>query len=281
MEYGQLEYVSSPHRKLLQRQKDVVRLRCKVVEDSQQIVTTFATLVLSVYRLVCRLQVPVEEIRIFLLFMKCSKLRPQMNMFDGTKSEIVHANDLGQLITCLHEHSSWFNYHLIKFIAIEFGKEEGKKLISEYEDELRAYCTDLVAYQCPEFSLTKEVPTGYEELNVKLAEEFTSYHVQDITMLRNTLSRLLAVEPHVFHLTSVEEGCVLITWVVPSAVAQHIISAVFQCMEDLKKLNVIHVSTPSFGDVIIETQETPYAVVSLHCVQAGVVNMSLCKLSLH
>ena len=224
------------------------KLRCKLVKSSRNILVAFSSLVLDVFRLLRRLDIPFEEVQIFLMFLRCSQTIPDARMFDERNSDISQSQDLQQLILSLRNYTSWFNYHLIKVISSKFGQEEGARLINDYEEQLKNYFIDQLVYQCPEFSLTDKVPGGYEELTVKLAKDYTSFSTQDLTLLRLTMSELLSIEPHVFNLRSIEEGCVLVTWAVPSSVAQHIVSTALQCMEDLSHHEVTWIRI--FGKVI-------------------------------
>lgn len=218
--------------------REVEDLRCKVARDSEEIMATFAQLVLAVYRLLRSLEVELEEVRMVLLFMGCYKMgspQQQVGMFSGT-SDIETAPTLTSLIQALHNYSSWFNYRLIKFVAEKFGGEEGKKLIEGYEAKLKQYFLMTIAYQCPEFSLTDGLPEGYEQLEVKVAWDFRTSRLQDVTLFQAKLSELLGLEPHIFQLKSLEEGCVLITWAVPAVVAPHIVTEVHSCRSELTEV---------------------------------------------
>ena len=67
LKLGELEYIQGKD------QREIKALRCKVVRDSQNITMKFASLVLGVYRLLVRLQVPIEEIRMVLRYFGCFK----------------------------------------------------------------------------------------------------------------------------------------------------------------------------------------------------------------
>lgn len=237
LKYGELENIRGKN------QRDIRALRCKVARDSQNITMKFASLVLGVYRVLVCLQVSVKEIRMVLLYFGCFKNTPRsenVSLFSSS-SDIAKVEDLASLIECLHNYSSWFNYRLIKFVAIEFGREEGKKLIADYEEELAKYFENLIAYECPEFSLTKGVPPGYEQLVVKVDWDYQSCKAQDVALFQASISSILGLEPEVFQLKSIEEGCVLFTWGIPSAIVHHILVQALRSKHALQEREVLFV----------------------------------------
>ena len=222
--------------------KEIQNLRCKVAVDSENITMRFAKFVLAVYRLLESKQVKVREVRLALCYLGCYKSvwKGNVPMF-GSLSDVNQAEDLAKLIECLRNYSSWFNYYLLKFIAEEFGGEEGKTLVVDYEGDLTKYFESVIAYLCPEFSLAKGIPPGFQQLDVKVDWDYKSCRAQDIVLFRAKLSELLQLKPHVFQLKSIEEGCVSMTWLVPSMLVPYIISEVrlHKCkLEEMCVLNI-------------------------------------------
>lgn len=212
-------------------------LRSKVVKANNDIKMKFTKFVLDVYRLLMKKRVAVEEVRLGLLFLGCFKKSSKSTVISPA-SELSHAESIQSLIECLHEYSSWYNYHLIKFVATEFGKEEGTKIVDEYLSNLSSYCEKIIACQCPEFSLSDGLPPGYDHLVVKVDWDHTA---QDIAIFQAELSSLLHLEPEVFILKGVEEGCVLVTWAVPQCITIHIVMETMKQQQLLAKWKVLAV----------------------------------------
>lgn len=240
LELAKFDYLEGSRRE----KREIQNLRCKVARDSENITVRFAKFVLAVYRLLESKQVKVCEVRLALYFLGCYKTvapgKENVPIF-GSLSDINQAEDLAKLIECLRNYSSWFNYHLLKFIAEEFGSEEGKALVADYEDDLAKYFENVIAYLCPEFSLVKGIPPGFQQLDIKVDWDFKSCRAQDIVLFQAKLSELLELEPHVFQLKSIEEGCVSMTWLVPSLLVPYIISEVrlHKCkLEEMCVLNI-------------------------------------------
>lgn len=231
---------AEPHKK--------AALRSKVVKANNDIKMKFAKLVLDVYRILSKLQVAVEEIRLGLLYLGCFRDKTggeheQCYSVLSPTSELSHVDTVQSLIAYLHQYSSWYNYGLIKFVATEFGKEEGALVIDEYVESLTLYCEKIVACQCPEFSLADGLPPGYDQLVVKVDWDYLSRTAQDIAIFQAELSTLLNLEPEVFILKGVKEGCVQITWAVPQVITSHIVVASIKYHQQLANLNVLSIIT--------------------------------------
>ena len=240
LELGRFDQIEGSRK----NKREIEKLRYNVIRDSENITMRFATLVLAIYRLLFRNHIPLEEVRLALLFLGCHRNKPagqNVSMFSNTTSDIAQAPDLAALIQGLHNYSSWFNYRLLKYVATHFGGEEGKTLIAEYEEDLRGYFENLIAYQCPQFSLTKGIPQGCEQLDVKVEWDYRTCSAQDVAHFQATLSDVLDLEPYVFQLRSIEEGCVLFTWAVPATVALHILTETLSHKSTLKEWKVVYV----------------------------------------
>lgn len=190
-------------------------------------------------------KVAVEEIRLSLLYLGCFKNKTESKSEQysviSPASGLSHTKSVQSLIACLHQYSSWYNYGLIKFVATEFGGEEGILIIDNYMKNLTSYCEKIVACQCPEFSLANGLPPGYDQLIVKVDWDHLSQTAQDIAIFQAELSSLLNLEPEVFILRGIEEGCILITWAVPQAITIHIVVESMRCQQQLAKLNVLSI----------------------------------------
>ena len=188
------------------------------------ITSHFAVMVVGVYRLLKQNNAPVDEVRLMLQFLGCrttAAKNEKVTLFSNS-GELSESRDLESLISCLQKYSSWYNYRLMKLVAEQFTGEEGKKLISDYEAHLRKHYVTLIAYQCPEFSLDREAPHSYARLVVKVDWNYFSTNLQDITTFQSSLADILELEPYVFQLRSVEEGCVRFEWSLPAGLEPHV-----------------------------------------------------------
>ena len=245
-------------------ERQVSSLRHKIIRDNESITDSFAIMVVGVYRLLKQKNAPVDEVRLMLQFLGCQPGKPNdgnMRLF-STSDEFSDAKDLVTLIECLRKYSSWYNYRLMKVVAVQFAGKEGKLLISDYEDDLRKHYISLIAYQCPEFTLGNGVPPGYTRLTVKVDWNYRSTNLQHITLFQASLADILELEPYVFQLLSVEEGCVLFDWAVPDAVESHVVSKMIEKEECLKEQRVLYLEIASAKRVFTERPSLPPKVNS-------------------
>jgi hypothetical protein len=229
-------------------EKQISSVKRKVIHDTRNITRTFAVMVLGVYRLLKQSNTPVDEVRIMLQFLGCKTSNKtgseSITMFSGS-DEISESKDLTQLVECLRKYSSWYNYHLMKEVAEQFAGDEGKKLISDYEADLRNHFISLIAYQCPGFVLEQRVPPGYTQLIVKVDWDYMSTNLQDIATFQTNLADILELEPYVFQLRSVEEGCVRLEWGLPASLESHVTDMMAEREECLKKLKILRIEVVS------------------------------------
>ena len=220
----------------------------KVIHDTRNITRTFAVMVLGVYRLLKQSNTPVDEVRIMLQFLGCKTSNKtgseSITMFSGS-DEISESKDLTQLVECLRKYSSWYNYHLMKEVAEQFAGDDGKKLISDYEADLRNHFISLIAYQCPDFVLEQRVPPGYTQLIVKVDWDYMSTNLQDIATFQTNLADIFELEPYVFQLRSVEEGCVRLEWGLPASLEPYVTDMMAEREECLKKLRILRIEVVS------------------------------------
>ena len=204
--------------------QDPEDLKCQMVKESRAIIRKYATLVLQVYRLLQKVSAPFEEVHLALITLGCTQSQPGSGpssspLFPGS-SEIAKAKNMPELVMSLHSYSSWFNYDLIKFLSEQFGGKEGVDLIAAYEDELREFFKKFV-FECPQFA-GQTTPDGFTEMEMKVDWEYHNCKTQDVAIFKTTVTELLEIEPHALRLKSVEEGCVLLTWMISSSTIPHI-----------------------------------------------------------
>ena len=183
-----------------------------------------------------------DEVRIMLQFLGChtTKKSDSVTMFSES-DEISKSRDLSGLIECLRKYSSWYNYRLMKVVAEQFAGDEGKKLIADYEADLRKHYVGLIAHHCPDFTLEEGIPPGYTRLIVKVNWDYWFTNMQDVATFEASLAEILELQQYVFQLRSVEEGCVRMEWALPAALESHVVDIMGEKKECLKDLNVLSI----------------------------------------
>ena len=180
--------------------RKIEELKYQIVTESQAIIRKYGRLVFEVCNLLKRLNVSSEDICLQLVHM-------------GYPIGEISQGNLTALMTSLHSYSSWFNYEIIAVIAEDFGGNAGRQLITEYEENFKSFLNK-VTYCCPQYM--SNVPQGFEGFLVKVDANFKSFTLQDVTLYKARIVKLTEVPPQCLLLRSVEEGCVLMSWFVPT-----------------------------------------------------------------
>ena len=189
------------------------KLRVQLAVESRRILEHFASFCIRVGDVLQAKGVTTDRLRTLLQYRLGSKNIGELSMKHINEARTIH-----NLLCVAEPFASWFNYDLIAFLAKELGEEEGSAIVADYESKFQQYLQKLV-FECPPFSSIKSIPSGFEELTVKLDWNFEHISIQDITIFKAKLCKFLGhSDPSVFILKSVEEGCVLLTWLVSSSI---------------------------------------------------------------
>ena len=188
--------------------KEAEAMKHKIVVESQKIIRQYSDFVMNVYHLLESCNVDYELVKMKILHM--GQPGSSVDMPEVSKSK-----NLKQLITAFHLYSSWFNYEVVKVVAEDFGGKEGNKLVAEYETILATFAKRFII-KCPQFMPNPTIPPHFEGFVMKVEKEYFSSTAQDLVLFKSTIVKLTGIEPYCLLLRSVEEGCIKITWLIPS-----------------------------------------------------------------
>ena len=202
--------------KLLKEKKGLSEaLRVKLAVESRRMLEHFTSFCICVGDLLQSKGVTTDRVRALLQYRLGSK-----NIGDFSMKQVTEARTIHNLLCAAEPFVSWFNYDLIAFLAKELGDREGMMVVADYEAKFQQYLQRLV-FESPPFSAIKSIPSGFEELAVKLEWNFEEIIIQDITIFKGKLCEFLGhSDPSLFILKSVEEGCVVLTWLFPSSIVE-------------------------------------------------------------
>ena len=235
-------------------------LKYQIVTESQKIMRKYSDFVLKVCYLLEHLNASYEYVKMKILHLGCVThpvLKSATHM-----PEISQAKSIKELLTSLHLYSSWFNYEIVKVIAEDFGGNDGSRLVEDYELSLNEFCHKFI-YECPQFMPNSKIPAGFEGFVMKVNKDYYHYTVQDLTIYKTTVVKLTGIEPCHLLLRSVEEGCIKMTWWIPSALVQSVLKTV---NSHKAALAVIDVQSVNVGgkcvDIRFTSHKLPFTSVS-------------------
>ncbi len=224
-----------------------------LVRESKAIRRSFADFVLNVCELLeSSPTATTQKIQLALQYLGnpsavLTRNSPKRPAFDA-RSSVTKATSIPGLLSALTECSSWFNYELVSYLAQRFGGEAGQTLALRYEAQLRKYFQRLV-FHCPPFSSERCLPHGFEELTIMVDWDLKNSSLQDISIFKSTVCRLLDVQPCAFVLRSVHEIPAQLTWGVPST---YLPRAVSNAMSNPVILSDVGVLSMTLGSKVID-----------------------------
>ena len=224
------------------------KLKQSMLVDSQKILHEYGNLIRKVYTILSSRNVDYEEVKMVTLFMK--QLSSSLDM-----PEVEQSRSLISLMTSFHRYTSWFNYELIKIIAQDFGGEDGKAAIDNYEDLLKQFMSKNI-FEFPQFMGNQTLPSSFHEFTLKIEEKYEHATLQDLALIKAKAVQLIDIEPHRLLLKSVEQGCILTTWWIPSQYVTHVTHKL--TTQNLSALKVISFSIAGKMFDVERSQEDSY-----------------------
>ena len=169
---------------------------------------------------------------------------PQVPLFSAVAEKLKNASSITDIIFAIHEYLSFFNYHVIEYLIQVFGTQEDKEELEKYKEKLNEYCKRRV-FECPPlYSLP--VQSDHVTVAVKLDDDLTKYTLKTLQGFWLRLAKELNLVKHTLRIVSVEEGCMQVTFQIPSFVSQHIFPLSTEQEKALQKEKVIELKCEDY-----------------------------------
>ena len=136
--------------------------------------------------------------------------------FEKTLSKTVKS--LEDLFPAIAPYCSWFNHLLVENI-IETFCEDDDNLLQKWEKfkEKRAeYCKSRV-YPCQPGKSDQHADTT--PVVMKIDSKWKTVKFSQLEVIRDTVAQILEIKPHNLHLQAVKNGCIELTFSIPSFIA--------------------------------------------------------------
>ena len=190
------------------------KLRVKLASESRKMLENFTTFVIDVCSLLQSKSASSDQIQLALQY-RLGSIDDVIRRRIDEASRVDEAKRIPLLLRIAEPFTSWYNYDLIAYLAKHFGGKDGEALVSKYEDQIQSYFKKLV-FECPPFSSIQKVPNGFDECVVKVHWNYQECTIQDLTILKEKLSSFLEHDPNLLILKTINEGCILFSWIVPA-----------------------------------------------------------------
>ena len=143
------------------------------------------------------------------------------NLLTLVRSELCSANSIDKVFELITPYFSFFNYNLIQHVVKEFGEDDDVENFKSYLEKFDKFCkrqaTEVKSIlDGPEYSTT----TCFK---VKIEDDFKqTYTVKTVRSFRAKLCTILDVTEPCLRLVSIENGCILLTFILPTLVVPFI-----------------------------------------------------------
>ena len=180
-----------------------------------------------VYRLCVSVKatgVTVEDFRTYLLKLPAFANNQQEKILSGVEPEMKAADTINKIFDLLDEkYASFLNYDIFQSIQDTFccgiDSEDLK-----YSEHLKAYVNEhKISEFCSVNSQLAKFNNTDEKLQFKFDIEMVSSKVAKVLDIKKRIAEILDVTPSVLRLFSIEEGCVVLTFLTPVLVADIIL----------------------------------------------------------
>jgi hypothetical protein len=135
----------------------------------------------------------------------------------------------------IEEYSTFFDFRPVEYMIQNVGLEKDRQLLEKYKEDFEHYIKRRV-FECPCEVGPPEAPNS-TQLYVKLESDYDK--LIDLKQLQCRLSLILEVAVHVLRLSSVKDGCIQLTFLIPSFIQEAIFPLSADQERDLKELGVI------------------------------------------
>ena len=120
----------------------------------------------------------------------------------------------------ISDYFSFFNYELVKVIALNLGTDDDKKKVKSYEESFQIYAKRRI-YECPsEFGSKLTAEEDSTDLIVKLDQTYDECEMSQLKTFVKKISNILELEDGVMRLCRVYPGCYELIFQVPSIMVQ-------------------------------------------------------------
>ena len=237
-----------------------VDLKQQLKQNFKQISQRFASFVNYVRKSILQMNISADDLCAYLLSLpalKSGESDQQVMLLSEISDKLEKATTVNGIFNVLNRYYATFlNYDIFQGIAKEYEVDPDHEKM-EYPEYLRAY---IRMHKLSEFEeinpLLKKIECGTKEMVLKFDIKLTCSlaKLQDYTL---NIADILGLKPSALRLLSIEEGCVVITLLIPAPVADFIFNSnkIFT-IEDMKRFHtqsvlwlkcnghVYHFSTP-------------------------------------
>lgn len=186
----------------------------------------------------------------------CDHNEQNFILVSEVKVELEKATTINGIFNTLNSrYATFLNYDIFQYMVEDFGIDKDQAKLN-YPELLEVYIKE---HKVSEFEninpLLKEVKKSSKKLVLKFDIEKTC-HVSQLRDLTEAVANILGLRPSALRLLCIEEGCVVVTLLIPAPVADFIFNSdqIFTA-EDVKEFQALSVIWMKCNDFLYKFNE--------------------------
>ena len=134
-------------------------------------------------------------------------------------TDIKESESMEDIFLLLNLYWDFLNYTLLEHIVTNFGNNDTKAAMANYVTELVAFrkatnLSDFISH----WPCTGKVPPDMSKLVIKMEKDWSNCTLEDVEQFRRTLTQKLLLPSFAVLLRDAEQGCISLTWLIPSSI---------------------------------------------------------------
>lgn len=200
-------------------------LKIKLEEELQRIMGLYSIYVRCIRKALQARDISAKELSSDLLMMSAidvTDVEKKCMLLSAHRAELERAVDLFDIFNLLTtECASFLNFNIFQFMVDSYKLDPGQEELS-YPEHLKAYINKL---KIEEFSKINPLlksfcdPSNEVSLVLKIDIQSTS-RLAKLTDIQTAIAKILNLSSAVLRLVNIEEGCVVVTFLLPAHVAE-------------------------------------------------------------
>ena len=144
-----------------------------------------------------------------------SKNRSSATLFQDHEEALIAAKEIEDIFIVINPYFSYFNYELIEVIVDVHGAHEDKENMQQYHNEFSDYCKKMPCIEFNEECSSSE--SKRTKIKFKLDFDRNQLKLGDVKHIQRRIAGILHVKPSILYLHCIEDGCMLITFLIPTS----------------------------------------------------------------
>lgn len=164
-------------------------------------------------------------------------------LFQDHEEKLLSAKEIEDIFIIINPYSSYFNYELIEVIVGVHGTHRDKENMQLYCNDFSEYYMKCMKMPCVEFHEECSAnESNHTKIKFKLDYDRNQLKFDDVKHIQHNIAEILNLKPSVLYLHCIEDGCVFITFLIPSFFGDYLMDLITKNRSALQNnVKLLHV----------------------------------------